>query len=421
MSVVPRSSALGPRPAHSGSRGGALARGLGLVLVSLLLAACPSSGVAVDWEASDSLAWVGAGTGDELTDLELEVARAEIESGSTERARLVALRLRKVAEDQPGNLAAVLMLQDARLAAGESRADLAAEARALASGDVYGEPFAPLLAARLEPDPVAARLLIEGPLAETGVSLAAPGMGRAFRASARFALAYLGLVAGDLAGARGQLEACLELDPGHFAARRLEVYLLRREGDLISAHSHLEHWVELTASSPVVDSQTWFDAAMDLAILSTELERFGAAADHLALITGPRPGRDNWGRASDRTRRRGLLLGAVLAAEAGRPEDALGLAREARRDLDRGSSLFGLALVQEAELLELFLGRPAEAAVIWDDVIERFGAAIGGGGSAGLAEGGDSEFDELLRVLTARVRLARLERAGFGLPGTPAP
>jgi tetratricopeptide (TPR) repeat protein len=222
-------------------------------------------------------------------------------------------------------------------------------------------------------------------------------------------LAHLALVRGDTARARSQLQAALESDPGHFAARRLEAHLLRREGDLPAARAHLAHWVELTAGEPAVASADWYDAVLDLAILETSAGRVEAAAEALARLDAPRPGGAGWAQVGEATARRGLLLAAVLASDEGRHEQALVLAREARAGLQPASSLYGLALVQEAELLELYLARPEQAAYAWGLVLERFGTALDTGG---LAAGGDSEFDELLRVLGARVRLARLEAAG---------
>ena len=378
------------------------------VLVALVaaLAGCGPAGVRVDWEPARSAAWIGAGDDDPETRSALVAARAELETGSP--ARAVDL-LGDLTAREPTNLAAARMLQDARLAAGEDPEALAAEARALAERDVYLAPFAPVLAARLEPDPASARRLIEGPLAESGASLAAPGVGRAFRASARHALAWLALAEGDLSGARVQLDAAIELEPGHLEVRKLEAHVLAAGGDLPAARAHLERWLEVAAPEPGVASRDWYDAALDLAIVATGLGRPDVAQEALELLERPRPGTSRWAGPDDATRRRSELLRAVLLAEGGRPEAALEAARAARQGLERGSALYGLSLAQEARLLEDVLGRPAEAAARHAELVERFGEAIDGGS---LAAGGDSEFDELLRVLAARVRLARLEAAG---------
>lgn len=349
-------------------------------LVLLLATACGNSGPLVDWEPTDSAAWRGSAA------TELVAVRAALEGGDLDGART---RLAIVLLAEPNLLTGRFLLQELDLAApGADQAAFAAAARARAA--VPGAaPIEFLLAARLEPDPAAARLLLQGAMA-TAVS---PD----FEAACRYALAYLAFQDGDAKAARNALAASLALDPGAFRARRLEARLEAKLGDTARAEILLAHWLDLSESAPEVGSEVWYAALVELAALRVALDDRGGAQDALERLALPRF-LGAYPAAQDGARADGLFVAAALDAEAGEPEAALQKVRAARELVSAKSRGGRLAMVDEALLDELFLDRELDASAAWRAVLERFEGA-----------GAAVDLDELMRALEARVRLARLE------------
>ena len=194
--------------------------------------------------------------------------------------------------------------------------------------------------------------------AETDLRAAATQLERAIELDPTCAWAHYGLshvLLGDRSrvdrwsGARQSLARALELDPGHVRARRLEAWMAAQEGSRAEAEALLVRGEDRRALRLLEDLE---------------------------------------GVRHDRARR--LMLLTVARQEGG---DALGALDAALRAQGAGMQGEALPLVQEALVLELFLGRPDEAEERWQEVARL------GEGAANLAD--------LIQGLRARVRLER--------------
>lgn len=348
-----------------------------------MLAACKGSGPVVDWQPSEAAVWQAG-----HQDLQIQV-RIAVDEGDTPKAKA---RLARVLSAAPDSLTARFMQQDISLAeAGADVAGLAARARDQAATP-GAAPIEALLAARLETDGEAGRLLIEGALVRA--------KGKGFKAASRYALAHIAFARGDSKSARRELDRSLALDPGGARARRLEARLVAASGDRERTEALLSHWIDSTEWAPEIAGNEWYDALVELAVVRAGLDDTSGARQALLRLTEGRGAGGVWTfpPAQATSKASALFAEAALDAEAGDALRALEKVRAARELVSSSSRAGRLAMVDEALLAELFLNRKADAAEAWRAVLERFDEA-----------GGEVDFDELLRALEARVRLARLE------------
>ena len=159
-----------------------------------------------------------------------------------------------------------------------------------------------------------------------------------------------------------------------------------QEGSRTDAEALLVRWIEEVEGDPRISDAERVAARLDLALL---LLLRGEDRSALRLLE------DLEGERHDRARR--LMLLTVARQEGG---DALGALDAALRAQGAGMEGEALPLVQEALVLELFLGRPDEAEQRWQEVARL------GEGAANLAE--------LIQGLRARVRLERAADAAQG-------
>lgn len=358
-------------------------RRLAPAVLLLALAACGSSGPVVEWEATETAAWHHS-----QADLAVE-ARIAFDGGRREDARRLLARILLA---NPNLLTARFMLQELDLAApGADVKALAAAARARAA-EPGAAPVEALLAARLESDGEAARLLVEGALAAN--------LGPDFAAACHYALAHLALERDDRTVALDELAQSLELDPGGLRARRLEARLATAGGDGERAEALLSHWLELSEGAAEISGEDWYSGWVELSILRAELGDEGGAREALERLGSGRASPDGmrFPPTPIEAQAKGLFVAAALDADGGEPLAALEKVRAARALVEDDTRAGRLGMVDEALLAELFLGRDLDAMAAWRAVLERFDQPSN-----------EVDFDELLRALEARVRLARLE------------
>jgi tetratricopeptide (TPR) repeat protein len=234
-------------------------------------------------------------------------------------------------------------------------------------------PLAYLLAARLEDDGLAARLLLD-----QAINLD-PEFSWAY-----YARAHVAASSGDWSTARAELERTFKLQPGHLPALRLYGWLQAAAGDVEAAIQALEAWLEHADEDLLATEQTADEVRLDLALAHDANGDEGRALQLLAQLA---PGR------VDEIRR----LTALAVVEEGGGDVAASLrAVQQARESD-GQAL--LPAVQEALLLELWLGDEEASMRVWREVIEI------ASNSEDLAAG--------LQLFRAEVHLQRLEsRAG---------
>jgi hypothetical protein len=145
----------------------------------------------------------------------------------------------------------------------------------------------------------------------------------------------------------------------------------------------------------------WYAALVELAVVRAGLDDSSGARDALERFDAGRAAEtaNPFPPAPPAQHADALFAAAALDAESGEPMAALLKVRAARELVEAGSRAGRLAMVDEALLAELFLGRELDAAAAWQAVLERFSEA-----------GAEVDFDEILRALEARVRLARLQQ-----------
>lgn len=292
----------------------------------------------------------------------------------------------------PGDVCAAIWSQEARVAwaerraAGMRRVTEVRESPRAALRDRYRleaerEPTALryLLAARLEEDELAARLLLREALELD------PGM-----SWAHYALAHVAARAGDWAQARDELERTFELQPDHLPALRLHGWLQAEAGDRAGAIAAMEAWLNRASDDWLATERTRDELRLDLALAyNAEGEEDRA----LELLEELAPGQ------VEEVRRLAAL--AVIEEERG----DLGAARRAVLAARGSDPEALLPAVQEALLLELWVRDAEEARRAWREVIEIAGR------SDDLAAG--------VQRLRAEVHLQRLERAASAREGRP--
>lgn len=351
------------------------------VLVLASLAGCGSSAEIDEWDITESLLWRAA---DEDVQAELIAARVAVEAGDFDRAEAPLIEL---LDRHPENLTAQFLWQEWQL--GRPGADpvvLAAVARAKAAQQAR-EVRDMLLAARLETDLEAARLLLEGALASN--------MPADLEAACRYALAYVLLQRGESAAAWSELERSLAKDPGSLRARRLEARLERGGDNLARSLAMLDYWVDQAELAPEISTDAWYGALLEVAEMNLTLDSGGATEDALDRFTEGR-GEGLFAAPSPRRQALAALVGAALAADEGDPKLALEKVQVARNLVPPSTRTGRLAMIDQALLNELFLDRELDAIASWESVLARFNSATG------------VDADELIRALEARVRLARL-------------
>ncbi len=346
-----------------------------LALLSVSLWGCALfSGSVPDYEARP-------GPYDRLQEVSLEQV-AEVrrlrDAGDLATARAFAARLCELDRD---NLPLARVLQDLELQRGgeSARERLLAQARERAQR----EPSVPslLLASRLAEDLETAREDLEAALELEPHS-----------AWVQYSLSHLEARSERWSQAGQHLERALLIDPGHLGARRLQTMLLARSGEGAKAIEMLNRWLELAGESPFFTQRELDEARLDLAQLYL-LEGQPARA-HREL-------RDMIDRRADDPRLQALLC-AVLQAQ-GRPHLALASSRRAE-ELD---PLAALPLVQQALLLEEWLGDPDAARDTWRRVLD--------------SARGASDLGAVLLALRARAALERLGPGEQAAAEAPAP
>lgn len=232
-------------------------------------------------------------------------------------------------------------------------------------------PLAWYLAARLEEDPLAAQLSLQRALELD------PEMSWAW-----YAQAHVAARAGDWLAARQALERTFDLVPDHLPALRLYGWFQAEAGDTGGAIAALEAWLERADQDWLATTRQREEVRLDLALAYQADGQGGSAARLLREIE---PG------SVDEVRR----LTAIAVVEEGRDyvNEALSAARAAR--VADPSAI--LPRVQEALLLELWLGDGASARAAWEEVLA-------------LTADSDDLADGLQRF-RAEVHLQRLARA----------
>ena len=293
----------------------------------------------------------------------------------------------------PGNIEVAALVQDLEETLLQDGVDLFAPDHSLldlAPDVVLRQAYA----ARAAAEPTVVTEILRA-RAETDLRAAAAQLERAIDLDPTCAWAHYGLshvLLGDRSrvdrwsSARKSLARALELDPGHVRARRLEAWMAAQEGSRADAEALLVRWVEEVEGDPRISDGERVAARLDLALL---LLLRGEDRKALRLLE------DLEGERHDRARR--LMLLTVARQEGG---DALGALDAALRAQGAGTEGEALPLVQEALVLELFLGRPDEAEQRWQEVARL------GEGAANLAE--------LIQGLRARVRLERAADSAQG-------
>lgn len=183
--------------------------------------------------------------------------------------------------------------------------------------------------------------------------------------------------------AREALTKALQFDFGHLRARRLEAWMAAEQGSRSTAEAQIARWIDTAAGDPRVGPQELSHARQDLALLLLLKGEDSRARRMLEDLEG-----------DPTTRQRRLTLLTVALQEGGSELAALDAAIAAQ-GAERAAT--ALPLVQEALLLELFLGRPEEAQQRWEDVAQ-------------LSENTTNVAD-LIQGLRGRVRLEWAERA----------
>lgn len=316
----------------------------------------------------------------------LATARDDLERDRADSARH---ELAALAAEFPENIPVGIWLQEAEIALASPRAGGGPGVAGDGVPDVLRERYRKraeeergavgarsvaslVLAARVEPDPLAAQVLLD-----RGEKLdprcAWCSYGRAFLAAR----------AGDWAEVRTRIARAKGADPGHMPTLWLETWMLSRSGNLSEAIVSLDTWVEAAQADPRIDPRLVSEARLDRALL--------------AVLDGdPKDAREILGEIESDERidpARHALIEAGAEQEIGEPGAALAAAQEAQRlrpnDLD--------PIIQQALLHEMWLDDPFAAEADWTRALA-------------LAQA-DPALGSLLERARARVRLERFAAA----------
>lgn len=353
----------------------------------------------------------------DLAQMHFEEARSNMGAGRLELARVT---LERLSREHPDNLYVGTWLQEVELASadpaqGETRVASGSNPAASDAGRTAADapqeilrkcyleraqehPSAAnlVLAARLEPDPPAARKLLER--AEEFDSECA---------WAHYARAFLAARSGNWPDAKAGIARAKDADPGHMPTRWLESWMLARAGSVPEAITSFETWLEKARGDLRLDSRLFLEAKLDLALLyvldgdSKTSRKLLAEFDQREL---EKAGSDNPGLdPTDRVR------AAVLGLIAGRQLSILASAEEAQGDIQAALSaakraeenLPGdlLPVVQQALLYEAWLKDAAAAEAAWTRVLAM----------ARCDPRSSADLSTLLERLRARVRLERFQ------------
>jgi len=273
------------------------------------------------------------------------------ESGDFDAARSA---LDALARDEPEDIRVAIWYQESQLAWAEDRArrletpiDQPRQTlrdRYRREADSDRTPLAWVLAARLEDDGPAATLLLERALELD------PAM-----SWAHYGLAFVAARAGDLAEVTAQLERTFELEPDHLPALRLYAWALAQTGDSGKAAEAFTAWLGQSRRDFLATDRIRSAVMLDLALVHLA---DGDADRAQELIETLDPG------SVDEARRLAALAAAQEAR--GRPMEA----SEAAAAALRADPEALLPAVQQALLLELWLGDVAGARRAWRKVLE---------------------------------------------------
>lgn len=317
---------------------------------------------------------------DPLSADRLERALDLLAAGDPRSARGVLVELRAA---HPDNLVVGRWLQEAELAdaerASRERVEGAPDPRVFAADlrDRYRElaeadprPTNLVLAARLEDDPPAALHLLDRALALDPQC-----------AWALYGRAHVLASTGRWREARDEIAAALQADPAHLPALRLYSWLLARAGRRAEGIAVLEAWLDHAGEDLRFDRRSRDEAALDLALMLLAEGRADEARERILAL---HPG------TVSQVRR--LAAQAAVEHALGENHEARGSARAAQRaDPDAI-----LPVVQEALLLEYWLGDPIEAEQAWQRALE-------------LASSSD-ELGDFVQRVRAQVHLERIVR-----------
>jgi tetratricopeptide (TPR) repeat protein len=303
----------------------------------------------------------------------LAVARTDLEEGRAEPARS---ELAALAAEHPQNIAVGVWRQEAEIALETGNTAPAANAESLREryrkrAEEEDTVVNLVLAARLEPDPLAAGVLLD----------------RAEKKDPRcawcsYGRAWLAARAGDWGEVRSRIARAKAADPGHMPTLWLETWMLARAGNLGEAIISLDTWIDKARGDPRLDPHLVLEAELDRALLAVLDGDPKGARKLLAPLDGARV---------DQGRRRMIEAGAEQ--ELGDAPAALASAQEAERL--RPDDI--LPVVQQALLHEMWLGDPRDSEADWTRALD-------------LARA-DPKLSSLLERVRARVRLERFAAA----------
>lgn len=357
-----------------------------LVCASALCAACRSSGAEPIPDSTSPY--------DVLPDApraEFDAARREMEAG---RLMPAQARLTRLAVEHPDNIEIGVWLQEAEIAAvlgdastrtasvvpsappradaespaGDPRLD---ELRRRYARQAEEHPTAArwVLAARLEPDEIAAKVLLDR------AQVIDPRC-----AWVHYARAWLAARASRWPEVTSEIALAKQMDPGHMPTRWLDAWMLARGGSVEAAIPALEVWLDKARGDLAVDARLVHEAELDLALL--------------AVLDGdPKRAREILSGLNDRdvdARRKWTAIAAT--------DQALGEIRaslEAAQRAEQQAPGEILPVVQQALLYESWLGDPDAAEAAWTRALA-------------LARG-SSDLGALLERVRARVHAERLQ------------
>jgi hypothetical protein len=228
-----------------------------------------------------------------------------------------------------------------------------------------------VLAARVEPDEIAAKVLLDRAQALDPRC-----------AWVHYARAWLAARASRWPEVKSEIALAKEMDPGHMPTRWLDAWMLARGGSVEAAMGALEVWLDKARGDLAIDVHLVHEAELDLALLSV-------------LDGEPKRARDILSALNDRdvdTQRKWAAIAATDQA-LGEIRDSLAAAQRAEQEAPGEI----LPVVQQALLYESWLGDPDAAEAAWTRALA-------------LARS-SSDLGALLERVRARVHAERLQAA----------
>lgn len=293
-------------------------------------------------------------------------ARARFDAGEIAAARAAFERL---AAQDPDNVLVGSWLQECEieLAASEGTTLRSIAEHWAAAASLHPSAGRLVLAARVDPDPKSAEVLLER--AEVlDKNCAWVSYGRAFLAAQ----------AGDYTEARKQVARAVQADPGHLWARWLEAWILARSGTVEEGIGALQAWLDRARDDVRVESRLVNEAELDLALLWVLDDEPDKARKSLEAVDA---------RKVDVARR----LEAVACIEQGLHDVKRALA--AAEAAGKAAPAELLPALQVAILHDEWLDDPVAAEADWNRVLKMARAS--------------SELSSVLQRTRASVRLER--------------